>query len=206
MCWCSQSQGAYVGWWTTHCVLIRGLSLVLRAIRVLDVPVLRLDFLDPTRIRRASQEPWRYRHREDCHHCSVREILEHRTRSSESHGFALLRSGLFGLFTFTMFGTHVRLILLNLTTVEQIRVQDVKEHVSATIAETYSMCAFAKKRRAKAQWDEEWGRPAIEGNIWWLGSGRKNWESVMGQSVCSWFREFRGSVVLRFTLTSSFSC
>jgi len=81
----------------------------------------------------------------------------------------------------------------------------MKEHESAVLAETYSMCAFAKKKGAQRRWDEEWGRPAIEGNIWWLGSGRENWESVMGQSVYSWFREFRCSVVLPCVLTSPFS-
>ena len=98
------------------------------------------------------------------------------------------------MFTFTMFGTHIRLILLNITTVEQIRIRDMKEHESAMLAETYSMCAFAKKRQARARWDEEWGRPAFEGNIWWLGSERKNWESVMGKSPWSWFRELRDSI------------
>ena len=95
-----------------------------------------------------------------------------------------------------MLATHIRLILLNMTTVERMRVQDMKEHESAMLANMYSMCAFAKKRRTRAEWDEEWGRPTIEGNIWWLGSGRKNWESVMGHSVWSWFREFRSPMVL----------
>jgi len=96
-------------------------------------------------------------------------------------------SGLFGLFTCAMLVTHVRLILLNMTTVEQMSAQDMKEHESAMLSNQYSMCAITAKRRTRARWDEEWGRPAIEGNIWWLGSGRKNWESVMGQSVWSWF-------------------
>jgi len=99
----------------------------------------------------------------------------------------IVLSGLFGVFTFTMFGTHVRFILLNITTVEQMKNQDMKEHESAMLAERYSMCAFAKKRQVRARWDEEWGRPAFEGNIWWLGSGQKNWESVMGRSVWLWF-------------------
>lgn len=96
-------------------------------------------------------------------------------------------SGLFGVFTLIMFGTHVRFLLLNITTVEQMKMQDMKDQESAILAETYSMCAFAKKRESQVQWDEEWGRPAFEGNMWWLGSGRKNWESVMGKSVWSWF-------------------
>lgn len=28
-----------------------------------------------------------------------------------------------------------------------------------------------------------------EGNIWWLGSARKNWEQVMGTNPLLWFRE-----------------
>jgi len=94
-----------------------------------------------------------------------------------------------------MFGTHTRLILLNMTTVEKMRVQELKGHESVMLAETHSMCAFAEKRQARTRWDEEWGRPATEGNIWWLGSGRKNWESVMGQPMWAWFREFRNLVV-----------
>jgi len=115
-----------------------------------------------------------------------------------------LRSGFFGLFTFIMLATHIRLILLNMTTVERMRIQDMKEHESAMLADMYSMCAFAKKRRTRAEWDEEWGRPMIEGNIWWLGSGRKNWESVMGQSIWSWFREFHSSIVLVHLFNLSF--
>jgi len=96
-------------------------------------------------------------------------------------------SGLFGIFTFAMVVTHVRLILVNMTTVEQMSVQDMKEYESTMLSDVHSMCAITEKRRTRARWDEEWGRPAIEGNIWWLGSGRKNWESVMGQPVWSWF-------------------
>lgn len=94
-----------------------------------------------------------------------------------------------------MLVTHIRLILLNLTTVEQMKIQDMREHESAMLAERYSMCAFSKKREARARWDEEWGRPVFEGNIWWLGSERKNWESVMGMSIWSWFRELRELIV-----------
>jgi hypothetical protein len=92
--------------------------------------------------------------------------------------------------------THIHLILLNVTTVEQMKIRDMKEDESAMLAETYSMCAFAKKRQARARWDEEWGRPAFEGNIWWLGTRRKNWESVMGQSMWSWFRELHHLILL----------
>lgn len=32
----------------------------------------------------------------------------------------------------------------------------------------------------------------MEGNIWWLGSKRANWEAVMGKSVWWWFCECLG--------------
>ena len=106
------------------------------------------------------------------------------------------RSGLFAMFTFAMLITHMSLILLNMTTVEKMSVEDMKEYESTTLSNAYSMCAITEKRRTRARWDEEWGRPTIEGNIWWLGSGRKNWESVMGQSMWSWFCECRSASVL----------
>ena len=42
----------------------------------------------------------------------------------------------------------------------------------------------------RKQWDSEWGDIDTEGNIWWLGSARKNWEAVMGEHVWEWFCEF----------------
>ena len=39
------------------------------------------------------------------------------------------------------------------------------------------------------KWDEEWGALTREGNIWWLGSRRANWEATMGKSVLEWFRK-----------------
>lgn len=66
------------------------LPTVLLAIRVLDLPVLRLDLLNPARVRRAPQEPWRYRYPADCHRCSVRETRHHPIRSLASHSFDFL--------------------------------------------------------------------------------------------------------------------
>lgn len=43
--------------------------------------------------------------------------------------------------------------------------------------------------RAKRNWDAEWGRPGLEGNIWWLGGRRQNWEAVMGKNIWWWFCE-----------------
>lgn len=42
----------------------------------------------------------------------------------------------------------------------------------------------------KRQWDLDWGRLGREGNLWWLGSRRANWEMVMGKKKLGWFRAF----------------
>ena len=51
------------------------------------------------------------------------------------------------------------------------------------------------KRRTKRQWDEEWGDPDTEGNLWWLGSLRANWEDVMGHNPLWWICE-RSTLIL----------
>lgn len=38
------------------------------------------------------------------------------------------------------------------------------------------------------RWDAEWGRLGREGNLWWLGSARANWEATMGKAKLGWFR------------------
>lgn len=46
---------------------------------------------------------------------------------------------------------------------------------------------YRAKRKTREQWDKEWGRIDEEGNLWWLGSTRENWISVMGSSKWGWF-------------------
>lgn len=43
------------------------------------------------------------------------------------------------------------------------------------------------KGRTRQRWNQEWGRIAKEGNIWWLGGDRENWESVMSKNKWWWF-------------------
>lgn len=50
--------------------------------------------------------------------------------------------------------------------------------------------ACRAKRRTKKAWDQEWGKIETEGNLWWAGSMRKNWEEVMGPTWWKWLREF----------------
>jgi len=41
----------------------------------------------------------------------------------------------------------------------------------------------------RQEWDREWGTISKEGNIWWLGSGKKGWVDVMGTNPLGWFCE-----------------
>ncbi|KZP33220.1 hypothetical protein FIBSPDRAFT_943624 [Athelia psychrophila] len=36
------------------------------------------------------------------------------------------------------------------------------------------------KQATRRRWNEQWGRIDREGNIWWLGSRRRNWEAGHG--------------------------
>lgn len=51
--------------------------------------------------------------------------------------------------------------------------------------------SHSAKKRTLRQWDAEWGRIGREGNIWWMGSKRQNWEAVMGRNIWWWFRQCR---------------
>lgn len=78
----------------------------------------------------------------------------------------------------------------NQTTVESLGVSDMRERERAGLGRMFGWYQVSEKRRVKRGWDEEWGRPATEGNLWWLGSKRRNWESVMGPTVMGWICEF----------------
>lgn len=44
------------------------------------------------------------------------------------------------------------------------------------------------KRKTRKEWDREWGRIGLEGNIWSLGSVRRHWELVFGPNPWTWMR------------------
>ncbi|OCH92562.1 zf-DHHC-domain-containing protein [Obba rivulosa] len=96
-------------------------------------------------------------------------------------------AALFTLFTFALFTSHMYLILLNQTTVESLSVRRMKEREKHVLGRMFAWYEFSALRKTKKQWDAEWGDPNTEGNIWWLGSRRKNWEAVMGHHVWEWF-------------------
>lgn len=99
----------------------------------------------------------------------------------------IVLSGLFAFFTAALLGTHVNLIVHNQTTVETMNSQRMKEREKGVLARMHAWYEFGAKRRTRKQWDEEWGRIGCEGNLWWLGSYRANWEAVMGHHVWEWF-------------------
>ncbi|KAL4077514.1 zf-DHHC-domain-containing protein [Scleroderma citrinum] len=88
-------------------------------------------------------------------------------------------SGLFGVFAILILATQVHLILLNQTTVESMSARAMKDRENATLTAAFGWWGYGAKRRTRHRWDQEWGRMSKEGNIWWLGSDRDNWEAVM---------------------------
>lgn len=98
------------------------------------------------------------------------------------------------------------------TTVESMHARQQKERESQGLNDTFGFCGIVcvpfhpfgwlwmaldiypfvcrdKKIMQKA-WDEEWGSIDKEGNLWWLGSGKKEWEEVMGKNPWGWFCEY----------------
>ncbi|GAA5857517.1 hypothetical protein JCM8547_009313 [Rhodosporidiobolus lusitaniae] len=96
-------------------------------------------------------------------------------------------SFLFFLFTGSLFFAHTRLILRNMTTIEEISMNRMKQRERAALNSVYGFWAWREKRATRREWDKQWGRHAKEGNLWWLGSKKANWEAVMGTHKLPWF-------------------
>ncbi|KAG2078412.1 zf-DHHC-domain-containing protein [Suillus decipiens] len=103
------------------------------------------------------------------------------------HIVLLALTALFGLFCFLMFLTHLQLIMLNQTSVESLGFRSMQEREQDDLARMHRWYECGAKKRTRERWDKEWGRIGKEGNLWWLGSRRANWESVMGKNVWWWF-------------------
>lgn len=96
-------------------------------------------------------------------------------------------AGFFSFFTGALFWAHTRLILLNMTTIEEMGFARMRGRERAALSRVYGFTQFRAKSMTKARWNEEWGRLGKEGNLWWLGSRRANWVSVMGENKLGWF-------------------
>jgi len=98
----------------------------------------------------------------------------------------IVLSGLFSMFTLVMLSTHFVLISTNQTTLEHFNARTTKDREKVVLDEMHSTCAFRAKRRTRQAWDAEYGRIGREGNMWWLGSIRANWEQVFGPKTWTW--------------------
>ncbi|KAI0830295.1 DHHC palmitoyltransferase-domain-containing protein [Trametes gibbosa] len=131
------------------------------------------------------------------------------------HVAVLVLSGLFILFTAALLGTHIELICMAQSTVESLDARRIGEREDRVlgrlhawwdfrcasfhylIPRTYALPESASgpvltnddsgKRATRRQWNAEWGRIGKEGNPWWLGSARANWEATMGAHAWEWF-------------------
>jgi palmitoyltransferase len=104
---------------------------------------------------------------------------------------------LFLLFTWSLLLAHLRYLLLNLTTVEEHIIQRVTRPEAEALADAYGPLALRKHREVRKQWDKDWGDPWTEGNPFWLGSYRANFEMVCGKNKLAWFRAFPFSLIER---------
>ncbi|KAJ3809767.1 zf-DHHC-domain-containing protein [Lentinula aff. lateritia] len=91
-------------------------------------------------------------------------------------------SGLFFIFTITLFLSHIRMLALSLTTVESLRQQSMKDREDHMLADVFGFWEVRSKRRVKAEWDKEWGQIDREGNMWWAGGNLQGWEETMGSA------------------------
>ncbi|THH03993.1 hypothetical protein EW145_g5843 [Phellinidium pouzarii] len=96
-------------------------------------------------------------------------------------------SALFFIFTILVLMAQIRLIILNQSSVESMITSTMKEREGATLKRMVPICSFRKKREIMKQWDVEWGAIYTEGNLWWLGSAKANWEHRMGKNRWAWF-------------------
>ncbi|KAH9852983.1 zf-DHHC-domain-containing protein [Lenzites betulinus] len=103
------------------------------------------------------------------------------------HVAVLVLSGLFILFTTALLGTHFQLICMGQSTVESLDARRIGEREDRVLGRLHAWWDFRGKRATRKQWDAEWGRVGREGNPWWLGSARANWEATMGAHAWQWF-------------------
>ncbi|SCV71227.1 BQ2448_2815 [Microbotryum intermedium] len=99
----------------------------------------------------------------------------------------LCLSALFTFFVTSLLIMHTRLILLNMTTIEQMGMERIKSMENRRLAREFGTFGFNKMRKVRKEWDREWGRLGKEGNLWWLGSRGNNWRMVMGKGKWGWF-------------------
>ena len=99
------------------------------------------------------------------------------------------RACLFALFTFALTTTHTYYILHGQTTVESMQISMMKQREHDQLASAFKWWECSAKTHTVKDWDREWGHLTTEGNIWWLGSSKREWEAVMGKNPLGWIRK-----------------
>ncbi|ODO08533.1 vacuolar protein [Cryptococcus wingfieldii CBS 7118] len=95
-------------------------------------------------------------------------------------------SGLFGLFTITMFITHVMLITSGRTTVESYASRDQLERENSLLQKEYGyLWHNLEKRKVRKRWKEEWGGTAVD-ERWKFGGKMDMWREEMGPGPLGW--------------------
>lgn len=105
----------------------------------------------------------------------------------------MIISGVFSIFTSALLASHTRLLLLNITTIEEIMMNRNIARERAMLSREFGFMGWREKKATKARWNQEWGRWSREMNLWSLGSKRANWVSVMGESKWGWILPTRTS-------------
>lgn len=101
----------------------------------------------------------------------------------------MLSAAIFGLFTFTMWTTHVHLIVTGRSTVESFKGRDQIEQEDRVLqAEFGVLWNNQSKRRVRKQWKEEWGGVAVDAR-WRWGSAGQLWRQEMGEQGLGWICE-----------------
>ncbi|EJU04195.1 zf-DHHC-domain-containing protein [Dacryopinax primogenitus] len=95
-------------------------------------------------------------------------------------------AGFFTMFTGALLSSHVWMLTVNLTTIEHMWLQTLQRRDTVSLSMKYSIWNLVGKGRQRHQWNQEWGNLSTEGNIWWRGSTRANWEATMGKSWLWW--------------------
>lgn len=102
---------------------------------------------------------------------------------------ALTRSGLFGLFTVTMFAQHAYLILTGKSTVEAFSGQDQSQQEERVLRQQLGFWSNSVDgHKVKRIWREEWGGTNVD-ERWRTGGAMALWKREMGEQWYEWICE-----------------
>jgi hypothetical protein len=106
-------------------------------------------------------------------------------------------SALFGIFTTSMFGSHVYLIMTGKTTVESFAAQDQGQHESRYLQSHLGWMGSREASKAKKMWRREWGGSSID-ERWRVGGAFVLWKQEMGAHWYEWICKSRLNRLTQF--------